>query len=113
METNHGISSSFFAEGRKKDKGGLGMVMMMGMMMAKMVGALGFAGVGALAAKALGVSMMALLLSAVVGLKKLTEGGHGGGHSEHHRRRRDLTDYEESKVVTDDFLPYRAWLNQD
>lgn len=90
------------------------MVMMMGMMMAKMVGALGFAGVGALAAKALGVSMMALLLSAVVGLKKLTEGGHGGGHSEHHRRRRDLAGAdEESKVLLDDFLPYRAWLNLD
>lgn len=86
--------------------------MMMGLMMAKMVGALGFAGVGALAAKALGVSMMALLLSAVVGLKKLAEGGgHGGGHSEHHRRRRDLN--LEAKANLDDFLPYRAWFKQD
>lgn len=84
--------------------------MMMGLMMAKMMGALGFAGVGALAAKALGVSMMALLLSAIVGLKKLAEGGHGGGHSDHHRRRRDLSSEAESKG---DFLPYRAWRNQE
>lgn len=88
------------------------MVMMMGMMMAKMMGALGFAGVGALAAKALGVSMMALLLSAVVGLKKLSEGGHGGGHSDHHRRRRDLAE-EWSKANQFDFLPYRAWFKQE
>lgn len=85
--------------------------MMMGLMMAKMMGALGFAGVGALAAKALGVSMMALLLSAVVGLKKLAEGGHGGGHSEHHRRRRDVGG--RPKVSQDGFLPYRAWFNQE
>lgn len=84
--------------------------MMMGLMMAKMMGALGFAGVGALAAKALGVSMMALLLSAIVGLKKLAEGGHGGGHSEHHRRRRDL---EEESKGSFDFLPYRAWFKQE
>lgn len=103
--------SILLPEGRKKDKGGLGIVMMMGLMMAKMVGALGFAGVGALAAKALGVSMMALLLSAVVGLKKLAEGGSGGGHSEHHRRRRDVD--PETEVRGEDFLPYWAWLKQD
>lgn len=88
-------------------------MMMMGLMMAKMMGALGFAGVGALAAKAMGVSVLALLLSAIVGLKKLADGGHGGGgNSEHHRRRRDLTNAE-SKGPQDDFLPYHAWFKLD
>lgn len=113
------------AEARKKDKGGLGLVMMMGMMMAKMMAALGFGGVGMLALKALGVSMMALMLSAILGLKKLSDGGgHGGGHGgrqnvyydieevhhghgdeEHERRRREL--YE-----TYSPLPYKSWLKQ-
>lgn len=96
------------AEGRKKDKGGLGAVMLMGLMMGKMVAALGFGGVGALAMKALGVSMMALMLSALIGLKKLTENSGGESHqvhyvnaqSEHHRRRRE---------ATEDSLPYRGW----
>lgn len=46
--------------------------------------AMGFGAVGALAMKALGVSMMALMLSALVGLKKLTEGGGDGGHQVHY-----------------------------
>ncbi|EDS30700.1 conserved hypothetical protein [Culex quinquefasciatus] len=68
---------------RKKDKGGYGAIMMMGMMMSKVLGALGFGGVALLAMKALGVSMMALLLSAILGLKKLTESGgdHKGRHN--------------------------------
>ncbi|XP_055618238.1 uncharacterized protein LOC129763322 [Toxorhynchites rutilus septentrionalis] len=67
-------------EARKKDKG-LGMVMVMGVMMGKMLGALGLGGVAMLALKALAVSMMALLLSSILGLKKLSEGGH------HHKGR--------------------------
>ncbi|XP_062540352.1 uncharacterized protein LOC134208384 [Armigeres subalbatus] len=71
-------------EARKKDKGGLGAILMMGVMMSKMLGALGFGGVAMLAMKALGVSMMALLLSGILGLKKLTEGGgdHKGRHNQ-------------------------------
>ncbi|XP_062705638.1 uncharacterized protein LOC134283976 [Aedes albopictus] len=71
-------------EARKKDKGGMGAILMMGVMMSKMLGALGFGGVAMLAMKALGVSMMALLLSGILGLKKLTEGGgdHKGRHNQ-------------------------------
>ncbi|XP_058118113.1 uncharacterized protein LOC131289490 [Anopheles ziemanni] len=73
------------AEARKKDKGGLGAIMMMGLMMGKLLAALGFGGVGLLALKALGVSMVALLLSAILGLKKLTEhGDHKGRHNDEH-----------------------------
>lgn len=74
---------SSLPEARKKDKGGYGAIMMMGMMMSKVLGALGFGGVALLAMKALGVSMMALLLSAILGLKKLTESGgdHKGRHN--------------------------------
>lgn len=50
---------------------------------------MGLAGVGALALKALGVSMMALMLAAVAGLKKLTEGGGDGGHQVHYVRNYD------------------------
>lgn len=46
--------------------------------------AMGLGGVGALALKALGVSMMALMLASIVGLKKLAEGGGDGGHSVHY-----------------------------
>ncbi|XP_058839365.1 uncharacterized protein LOC131694870 [Topomyia yanbarensis] len=68
-----------FEEARKKDKGGLGMIMMMGVMMSKMMGALGIGSVAMLAMKALGVSMMALLLSSIIGLKKLSESGDQKG----------------------------------
>lgn len=47
---------------------------------------MGLGGVGALAAKALGVSMMALMLAGIVGLKKLADGGGDGGHSVHYVR---------------------------
>lgn len=50
----------------------------------KMMAAMGLAGVGALAMKALGVSMAALMLAGIVGLKKLTEGGGDGGHQVHY-----------------------------
>ncbi|XP_055715321.1 uncharacterized protein LOC129809470 [Phlebotomus papatasi] len=105
------VGQTDFNEGRKKDKGGLGMVMMMGMMMAKMMAALGLGGVGALAMKALGVSMMALMLAAIIGIKKLAEGGgHDDGghhvqyvtaHDHHHRKRRD--------VQSNLDMPYRGW----
>lgn len=49
-----------------------------------MMAALGLGGVGALALKALGVSMLALMLAAIVALKKLTEGHGDGGHQVHY-----------------------------
>lgn len=47
---------------------------------------MGLAGVGALAMKALGVSLAALLLAGIVALKKLMEGGGDGGHQVHYVR---------------------------
>lgn len=51
-----------------------------------MLAALGLGGVGALALKALGVSLLALMLAGIVALKKLTEGGGDGGHQVHYVR---------------------------
>lgn len=46
--------------------------------------ALGLGGVAALALKALGVSLLALMLAGIVALKKLAEGGGDGGHQVHY-----------------------------
>lgn len=80
--------------------------MLMGLMMGKMMAALGLGGVGLLAMKALMVSALALMLSMVIGLKKLVsshddEGGHHVIHASHgheHRRKRDASN-----------LAYNAW----
>ncbi|XP_058443934.1 uncharacterized protein LOC131425790 [Malaya genurostris] len=83
LSTVHRQLAENFEEARKKDKGGLGLVVMMGLMMGKMLGALGVGSVAMLAMKALGVSMMALLLSSIIGLKKLSESGdHKGRQSD-------------------------------
>ncbi|XP_019756509.2 uncharacterized protein LOC109535123 [Dendroctonus ponderosae] len=90
-------------EGRGKGGGGGGGggggVMLMGLMMGKLMAALGIGGVGLLAMKALMVSALALMLSLIIGLKKLVHhddddgGGHhvihaGHGH-EYHRKKRE------------------------
>lgn len=78
-------------------------------MMKKMLAALGMGAIAALAAKALGVAMLALLLSSLMGLKKLSEPRHDvqyvhGG--EHHRKRRAVS----ADAVDDQVpLPYRGW----
>ncbi|CAO1426529.1 unnamed protein product [Diamesa hyperborea] len=101
--------NKLFNEARKKDKGG-GYLMMSALMMGKMMASLGFGAVGALALKALGVSMMALMLSAIVGLKKLTEGGGDGGHqvhyvsADHHRKRREI----DNEIP----IPFRGWVEE-
>ncbi|XP_072935310.1 uncharacterized protein Osi5 [Epargyreus clarus] len=88
--------------GRGKGGGGGGSLALLGLMFAKTMGAAGIGGLGLLTMKALAVSALALMLSAVVGVKKLTShddhdehqviyAGHG-----HHRRRRSP-------------LPYRGW----
>lgn len=98
------LSKSFFfgniSEARKKDKGGLSAVLLAAIMMKKMLAAIGIGAVGVLAAKALGVATMALVLTAIIGLKKLTESDHKSepevhyvkAHQSdyHHRRRRDI-----------------------
>ena len=85
--------------------------MMMGLMMGKMMAALGFGGVSLLAMKALAVSMMALMLAGILGLKKLTEHGKGRNNDDgssveslfdnYPRRRRGV-----ERVVQG---PYRGW----
>ncbi|XP_060528931.1 uncharacterized protein LOC132703597 [Cylas formicarius] len=87
--------------------GGGGGVMLMGLMMGKMMAALGIGGVGLLAMKALMVSALALMLSIIIGLKKLVhhddhDGGHhvihaGHGH-EYKRKKREAAE-----------MAYRAW----
>ncbi|KAL1494621.1 hypothetical protein ABEB36_010191 [Hypothenemus hampei] len=87
--------------------GGGGGVMLVGLMMGKLLAALGIGGVGLLAMKALMVSALALMLSIIIGLKKLVHhdddgGGHhvihaGHGH-EYHRKKREAVE-----------LAYRGW----
>lgn len=52
---------------------------MMGLMMGKLMAALGIGGVGLLAMKALMVSALALMLSIIIGLKKLVHHDDDGG----------------------------------
>ncbi|KAK2579915.1 hypothetical protein KPH14_007595 [Odynerus spinipes] len=61
--------------GRKKDKGGYGGLMAGLMMMKGTLGAVGFGALALLAGKALMTGLMALMLSAIVGLKSLAGGG--------------------------------------
>uniref|UniRef100_A0A1I8P6E1 Uncharacterized protein n=1 Tax=Stomoxys calcitrans TaxID=35570 RepID=A0A1I8P6E1_STOCA len=91
MQMNH----SNVNEARKKDKGGI--MMMAALMMSKMMAVMGLGGLGALAMKALGVSMMALMMTAMVGMKSFANQGGETTHSvqyvtadghHHHKRRR-------------------------
>ncbi|XP_015433122.1 PREDICTED: uncharacterized protein LOC107189160 [Dufourea novaeangliae] len=61
--------------GRKKDKGGYGGLMAGLMMMKGTLGAVGFGALALLAGKALMTGLMALMLSAIIGLKSLAGGG--------------------------------------
>ncbi|KAJ8684350.1 hypothetical protein QAD02_020142 [Eretmocerus hayati] len=76
--------------GRKDKKGGMGGLMMGGMALAGMLAQLAFGKIAFLAGTALLTAKIALVLSAIIGLKKLVGSG-GGGHeviyataSEHH-----------------------------
>lgn len=60
---------------RRKDKGGMSGLMAGLMMMKGTLGALGFGALAMLAGKALMTGLMALMLSAIVGLKSLASGG--------------------------------------
>uniref|UniRef100_A0A1A9VIW4 Osiris 16 n=1 Tax=Glossina austeni TaxID=7395 RepID=A0A1A9VIW4_GLOAU len=92
---NASMSSASASEARKKDKG-QGAMMMMAVMFSKMMAVMGIGGVGALAMKALGVAMTALVLAGIIGMKSLMSHGHESSHSvqyltadgHHHRRRR-------------------------
>ncbi|KAL6432048.1 hypothetical protein ACFW04_006633 [Cataglyphis niger] len=60
---------------RKKNKGGGGGMLIMVAMMKGMMMAMGMAGLAAVAGKALMTGLMALMLSAIIGLKSLASGG--------------------------------------
>lgn len=64
----------FLFSGRKKDKGNSGLMAAL-MMMKGTLGAVGFGALALLAGKALMTGLMALMLSAIVGLKSLASGG--------------------------------------
>lgn len=106
---------------RKKDKG-YGGLLAMGIMMKGMLTALGLGGLGLLAMKALMVSAMALLLSAVIGIKKLASkdddhGGHvvqvvplhSGGDHGHYRKKRSATD---GGIDDPTWLAYQGYRHQ-
>lgn len=102
-----------FIEARKggyKDKKGGGALMLMAMMMGKTMAAIGFGTVGLLAMKALMVSALALMLSMVVGLKKLLSSGHDeGGHTVIHATASGHGghEYRKKREATD--MAYHAW----
>ncbi|XP_053946243.1 uncharacterized protein LOC128855397 [Anastrepha ludens] len=100
-------------EGRKKDKG-QGIILAMALMFGKMMAVMGLGGIGAMAMKALGVAMTALMMAGLVGLKSLTQQGHEtkhsvqyltGGEGHHHMRRR-RSSYDPLN------LSYRGWRQQ-
>ncbi|XP_069679309.1 uncharacterized protein Osi5 [Periplaneta americana] len=113
------LKSDKEASARKKDKG-QGTLLAMGLMMKGMLTAMGLGGLGLLTMKALMVSAMALMLSAIVGIKKLTskDDDHGGGHvvsvvpvhhsgGDHgHYRKRRSTDGDMDDPA---WLAYRAY----
>ncbi|XP_018333767.1 uncharacterized protein LOC108742905 [Agrilus planipennis] len=86
--------------GRGKKGGGFGGIMVLSMMFGKMLAALGLGGVGLLAMKALMVSAMALMLSMIIGIKKLaSHGGDDGGYhvihasgGHHDRKKREAAE---------------------
>jgi Protein of unknown function (DUF1676) len=69
------LMNLFVFKGRGKDKKGAGALLMGLMMMKATLGALGFGAIAALAGKALLVGLLAMMLSAIVGLKSLASGG--------------------------------------
>ncbi|EDW97834.1 uncharacterized protein LOC6537576 [Drosophila yakuba] len=96
------------SEARKKDKG-QGMLLAMALMFGKMMAVMGLGGIAALAMKALGVSLVALMMAGMLGLK--TAAQHGGesshsisyvtGEGHHHKRRRRSSGQQP--------LAYRGW----
>ncbi|CAD6993246.1 unnamed protein product [Ceratitis capitata] len=98
---------------RKKDKG-QGVILAMALMFGKMLAVMGLGGIGAMAMKALGVAMTALMMAGLVGLKSLMQHGHESSHSvqyltsegHHHMRRR--------RSGTDSLgMAYRGWLQRN
>ncbi|KAM8705246.1 hypothetical protein ACLKA7_009671 [Drosophila subpalustris] len=104
-------------EARKKDKG-QGIILAMALMFGKMMAVLGLGGIGALAMKALGVAMVALMMAGMVGLKTAAQQGHETSHSisyvtgeGHHHKRRRREAKAGVQIVSEQHqpLPYRGW----
>ncbi|XP_062124263.1 uncharacterized protein LOC133837497 [Drosophila sulfurigaster albostrigata] len=101
-------------EARKKDKG-QGLILAMALMFGKMMAVLGLGGIGALAMKALGVAMVALMLAGMVGLKSAAQQGQESSHTisyvtgegHHHKRRRRAAG--RIQIVSEEPSPYRGW----
>lgn len=70
--------------------------------------ALGIGGVGLLAMKALMVSALALMLSIIIGLKKLVHSDHDdGGHTVIHAGHGHGHEYRKKREAAD--MAYHAW----
>jgi len=110
VHSTHRVINIFLivSEARKKDKG-QGMLLAMALMFGKMMAVMGLGGIAALAMKALGVSLVALMMAGMLGLK--TAAQHGGesshsisyvtGEGHHHKRRRRSSGQQP--------LAYRGW----
>ncbi|KAK9880007.1 hypothetical protein WA026_008519 [Henosepilachna vigintioctopunctata] len=105
--------------GRRKNGGGGGNggggmgngVMVVGVMMGKLLATLGIAGVALLAKKALFVSALALILSVIIGLKKLVHSDdHDSGHTvihASHGHGHDHHDYRKKREAAN--IAFRGW----
>lgn len=86
------------------------MILAMAMMFGKMMAVMSLGGIGAMAMKALGVAMTALMMAGIVGIKSLMQHGHESSHSVqyvteegHHHKRRRRSSYDPLR------LAYRGW----
>ncbi|XP_037943429.1 uncharacterized protein LOC119676264 [Teleopsis dalmanni] len=103
-------------EARKKDKG-QGIILAMGVMFAKMMAVMGLGGIGALAMKALGVALAALLMAGIIAVKSLTQHGSESSHSVqyvnadgHHHSKRRRRSVITQKSLDELQLPYNGWV---
>lgn len=95
--------------GGGKGGGGGGGIIVLGLMMGKMLAALGIGGVGLLALKALMVSALALMLSTIIGLKKLVHSGHEEhGHTVIHASHGHGHEYRKKREAAAE-MAYKAW----
>ncbi|EDW84612.1 uncharacterized protein Dwil_GK13035 [Drosophila willistoni] len=105
------------SEARKKDKG-QGLLLAMALMFGKMMAVLGLGGIGALAMKALGVAMVALMMAGMLGLKTAAQHGNESSHSisyvtgeGHHHKRRRRAAWQVVSEQQEQPLAYRAYIN--
>lgn len=85
----------------------MGGIVLMGLMMGKMMAALGIGGVGLLAMKALMVSALALMLAVIIGLKKLVSSDHDEGHTVIHATAHGGHEHRRKREAAE--MAYHAW----